>query len=106
MVQLRPLRAADLPALLELTIETFAPFHEQSFRQAVGDVIYRHVYGSWREDRRRAMLCEHAFSDMKARGVELVTVGTGGDDFHVPARALYERLGCTPFPLTTYYRAL
>lgn len=51
-------------------------------------------------------LCEHAFEQMRARGAEVVEIGTGGDPFHAPARALYERLGCTPLPVTVYYRRL
>lgn len=51
-------------------------------------------------------LCEHAFTEMRALGAEVVEIGTGGDPFHAPARALYERLGCTPLPVTVYYRQL
>jgi ribosomal protein S18 acetylase RimI-like enzyme len=51
-------------------------------------------------------LCEHAFSRMRDHGAEVVEIGTGGDPFHAPARRLYERLGCTPFPTTFYYRQL
>ena len=32
-------------------------------------------------------LCEHAMSAMRAQSVEVVELGTGGDDFHAPARA-------------------
>ncbi|MEV0829337.1 GNAT family N-acetyltransferase [Nonomuraea rubra] len=51
-------------------------------------------------------LCEHAFADMRARGAEVVEIGTGGDPFHAPARALYEKLGCTALPVAYYYRQL
>lgn len=51
-------------------------------------------------------LCEHAFDAMRAGGAEVVEISTGGDPFHAPARALYERLGCTPLPVTVYYRQL
>ena len=52
------------------------------------------------------MLCEHAMSDMKSRGVEVVEVRTGGDAFHAPARGLYESLGYTLFPTAVYFRRL
>jgi hypothetical protein len=39
-------------------------------------------------------------------GEVVVSIGTGGDDFHAPARALYESLGFTPFPTVNYTRAL
>jgi ribosomal protein S18 acetylase RimI-like enzyme len=51
-------------------------------------------------------LCEHAFDQMRAHGAEVVEIGTGGDPFHAPARALYEKLGCVPVPVTVYYRQL
>ena len=51
-------------------------------------------------------LCEHAFDALRGAGAEVVEIGTGGDAFHAPARACYERLGCTPVPVTVYYRRL
>lgn len=51
-------------------------------------------------------LCEHAFAQMRALGGEMVEVRTGGDDFHAPARALYESLGCVQYPTAAYYREL
>jgi len=36
----------------------------------------------------------------------VVTIVTGGDPFHAPARALYESLGCIALPDTVYYRRL
>lgn len=35
-----------------------------------------------------------------------MSIGTGGDAFHAPARALYEALGFTPFPLVSYTKAV
>jgi ribosomal protein S18 acetylase RimI-like enzyme len=51
-------------------------------------------------------LCEHAFDALRNLGAEVVEIGTGGDPFHAPARALYERLGCTQLPVAVYYRQL
>lgn len=51
-------------------------------------------------------LCENAMSGMKARGARIVEIGTGGDPFHAPARALYESLGCTQIPVAVYIREL
>ncbi|MFD9436368.1 hypothetical protein [Streptomyces sp. NPDC060002] len=48
----------------------------------------------------------HAFEQMRALGAEVVEIGTGGDQFHAPARALYEALGCTAPPLPVYFRQL
>lgn len=51
-------------------------------------------------------LCEHAMRGMKALGARIVEIGTGGDSFHAPARALYDSLGCTPIPVAVYFREL
>ncbi|MFI6289932.1 GNAT family N-acetyltransferase [Nonomuraea sp. NPDC050790] len=52
-------------------------------------------------------LVEHALREIKATGVvDVVSVGTGGDDFHAPARALYESFGFTPYPHVNYTKAL
>lgn len=65
---------------------------------AVADGHRRHHAGT--------ALCEHAFEAMRRAGAEVVEIGTGGDPFHAPARALYDKLGCTPLPVTVYYRQL
>ena len=51
-------------------------------------------------------LCEHAFAQGRTQGAELVETGTGGDAFHAPARALYEKPGCTQVPVAVYFREL
>lgn len=152
---------ADLARLTELTIETFRPFYEDSFRPLVGETIFANQHGNWRDDYRKQVaelhdpaqhkyvavagadgeitgyvawiidpvrrngsitilavaadhrrgnvgtaLCEHAFGAMRQEGAEEVEIGTGGDDFHAPARALYESLGCVQLPVAVYYRKL
>lgn len=47
-------------------------------------------------------LCQHAMAQMRSAEVEVVQIGTGGDPFHAPARALYERLGFTQVPVAVY----
>lgn len=52
-------------------------------------------------------LCEHAIEALKAGGVEVVELGTGGEDtFHAPARALYESLGFLKVPIAGYIRRI
>ena len=51
-------------------------------------------------------LCEHVFEAMRHEGVEVVDVGTGGDEFHAPARGFYESLGMRHVPVAVYLRAL
>jgi ribosomal protein S18 acetylase RimI-like enzyme len=158
---IRSFSETDLTAVIALAVDVFGPFHEKSFRPAVGEVVFANQDAGWRqeyagripglhapaEDRRIVVaeaggeiagfvawtvskprrngeithvavaaahrgagiaraLCEHAFAELRRAGAEVVTIGTGGDDFHAPARSLYESLGCTPFPLVTYYREL
>jgi ribosomal protein S18 acetylase RimI-like enzyme len=160
-MRIRTFGQHDLARLTELTIETFRPFYEESFRPLVGEVVFANQHGDWRGDYRKQVaelhdpsqhkhvavaetdnaiagyvawtvdperrngtivilavsadhrrhhtgtaLCEHAFDRMRRDGAEVVEIGTGGDPFHAPARALYEKLGCTPLPITVYYREL
>lgn len=51
-------------------------------------------------------LCTAVLASLGERGVAVVHIGTGGDAFHAPARALYESLGFTPYPTVDYARAL
>jgi ribosomal protein S18 acetylase RimI-like enzyme len=158
---IRTFEPGDLARLTELTIDTFGPFYENSFRPLVGEVIFTRQHGRWREDYRALLaalhapergkhvavadsggviagyagweidlsrehgritilavgadhrrghlgtaLCEHAFSHMRARGAVYAEIGTGGDAFHAPARALYESLGCIKVPAAVYFREL
>jgi ribosomal protein S18 acetylase RimI-like enzyme len=159
---IRPYQPSDLPALVDLTIEVFGPFYEQSFRSMVPPDVFTHQHGSWADDYRASVprlhdpdagkhvavaedaggalaayvawvidadrrhgdidvlavrasarrhglgraLCETAMDDMRRRGVEVVGLGTGGDPFHAPARALYESLGFHVVPVSMYLRSL
>ncbi|MBJ6616423.1 GNAT family N-acetyltransferase [Streptomyces sp. I4(2020)] len=171
-MRIRAFTPRDLASLTDLTIETFRPFYEDSFRPLVGETVFANQHGDWRDDYRREVprlhaperhryvavaeagddndngdgddgdglagyvawsvdpdrrngsishlavsaqhrrhhvgtaLCEHAFAHMRSLGAEVVEIGTGGDPFHAPARALYERLGCTALPTAVYYRQL
>jgi ribosomal protein S18 acetylase RimI-like enzyme len=51
-------------------------------------------------------LAEHAVTHLTSAGAEVISVGTGGDDFHASARTLYESLGFTPFPNVNYTKAV
>ncbi|MBN1262608.1 MAG: GNAT family N-acetyltransferase [Anaerolineae bacterium] len=43
---------------------------------------------------------------MKAAGMKLAVVETGGDPSHAPARRSYEKAGYTPFPIVRYFKYL
>lgn len=51
-------------------------------------------------------LCEQAMDQMRRAGARIVEISTGGDEFHAPARALYEELGCTALPVSVYFKEL
>ncbi|HEX8509222.1 MAG TPA: GNAT family N-acetyltransferase [Propionibacteriaceae bacterium] len=160
-MDIRPFVPADLPAVLDLTLATFGPFYEDSYRPAVGEEVFHNRHSGWRDDYRTQLvgihdpscgkyavvatsagaidgyvawlvqadarhgeidilavaapgrrqqcgrcLAQHAIDAMQADGVEVVSIGTGGDAFHAPARALYESLGFTAFPTVSYTKAL
>lgn len=49
-MHLRTYRDDDFDRLLALTIDVFGPFYEETFRGIVGDTMFVHQHGSWRED--------------------------------------------------------
>ena len=158
-MQIRDCTPRDIPALTELTIETFRPLFTGSLVELRPDVT-AHDHGHWEDDYRQEVpalfdppadrfvtlaedelgplgyvgwnitngtsgqldlvavadrarrqgvgraLCESVLRALKERGVQVVHIGTGGDDFHAAARALYESLGFTPLPTVDYARLL
>lgn len=51
-------------------------------------------------------LMERAAQHMRAKGMDIAAVGTGGDEGHGPARRLYESLGYTSLPGVRYLKIL
>jgi ribosomal protein S18 acetylase RimI-like enzyme len=51
-------------------------------------------------------LTEFALDQMRARGIDLAIVATGGDPGHAPARRTYEKLGFIGCPQVWYARRL
>jgi len=51
-------------------------------------------------------LMTYSVDYMRAAGVVVADIGTGGDPGHAPARRTYEKAGFTALPLVRYYRAL
>lgn len=158
-VNIRTMTESDLPALVELTLETFRPFYEGYVHDLMGDELFEHQHGTWEQDYRDEVptlhypsagrhvivcvadetivgyvswkvgpkprhgqiyilavapdwrgygvgrqLCDHAIAAMKDSGVDVVGIGTGDDDFHSPARGLYESLGFTKIPIAGYLK--
>jgi ribosomal protein S18 acetylase RimI-like enzyme len=87
------------------TVAGYVAWHVNPARKN-GSITLLAVAAEHRRHRLSTALCEHAFREMRNLGAEVVEIGTGGDPFHAPARALYERLGCTGLPIAVYYRQL
>jgi GNAT superfamily N-acetyltransferase len=51
-------------------------------------------------------LTRHAEAWLRDQGMAVAFIGTGGDDGHAPARSMYHALGCRPFPVVQFYKAL
>ena len=51
-------------------------------------------------------LNQFAFEKMKASGMKIAMIATGGDPGHAPARRSYEKAGYTALPLVRYYQDL
>ena len=51
-------------------------------------------------------LNQFAIDQMREQGMEVVEVGTGGDDAHAPARRAYEKMGYVGLPAIYYYKDL
>jgi GNAT superfamily N-acetyltransferase len=43
---------------------------------------------------------------MRAAGMRVAMIGTGGDPGHAPARRVYQKAGYTPIPVANYFKAL
>ena len=72
-----------------------------------GEVVILAVAEAHRRAHLGKALCQYAFDEMTRKGVEVVTIGTGGTDaFHAPARALYESMGFIPVHVAVYFRQL
>jgi ribosomal protein S18 acetylase RimI-like enzyme len=51
-------------------------------------------------------LTDHALGHMRARGMDIAVVETGGDPGHAPARAAYAAAGFTMLPIARYFQDL
>jgi GNAT superfamily N-acetyltransferase len=104
-IEIRGFEDDDLEAIVEFSLRAWEPVFE-SLRQVLGDAIFWRLHQpDWRtaqaESVRRGIaqqLMEHSTEHMRAQGMDIAAVGTGGDAGHGPARALYESLGYTALP--------
>ena len=104
-IEIRPFEESDSETIVEFSLRAWEPVFE-SLRQVLGDAIFGRLHQpDWRrtqaESVRRGIaqqLMEHSTEHMRAQGMDIAAVGTGGDAGHGPARALYESLGYTALP--------
>jgi len=84
-MRIRPFVDADLPALAELTIETFRPFFEGYVTALFGEELFRLQHGQWQQDYRDELPTLHdpaagrwmAVAEVDGAVVGLVAWNTG-----------------------------
>jgi ribosomal protein S18 acetylase RimI-like enzyme len=87
---IRPYRDSDLPALIDLTIETFRPFYEDYVQSLLGEEIYQHQHGNWEQDYHDEVPTLHdpaagrfiAVAETDGAAVGLVAWNVGGKPHH------------------------
>ena len=72
----------------------------------VGEVAIIAVAAAHRGVGIGSALVQHAMDTMRSAGMLVAEIGTGGDDFHAPARRCYERNGFVAVPVVHYFRML
>ncbi|MBN1137761.1 MAG: GNAT family N-acetyltransferase [Anaerolineae bacterium] len=80
--------------------------YELKEQVATGEVQLLAVHPDYQNQGIGTQLNVTALHKMKAAGMRLAEVGTGGDEGHAPARRSYEKAGYTPLPLVRYYQDL
>ena len=77
-----------------------------NFKERVGEVYMLAVHPDYQNRGIGTELNTFALEKLKASGMQLAEVGTGGDPGHAAARRSYEKAGYTALPLVRYYKAL
>lgn len=73
----------------------------------IGEICYNAVDNRYRGNGIGVRLYERVFESMRAEGIEYVTVVTGGDESHAPARRAYEKTGFYyNLPSVRYFKKL
>ena len=80
--------------------------YELKREDAKGEVILLAVHPEYQNDGIGTDLNNRALENMKAAGVKMAVVETGGDDSHAPARRSYEKAGYTGLPIVRYFKDL
>ncbi len=80
--------------------------YELNHNDKTGEVYMLAVHPDYQKRGIGTDLNNLALAQMKASGMQLAVVGTGGDPGHAPARKAYEKVGYTALPLVRYYKSL
>ncbi len=80
--------------------------YELNVDKKVGEVQMLAVHPEHQNRGLGTHLNTFALDRMRASGMEMAEVMTGGDPGHAPARRCYEKAGYTGLPLVRYYKAL
>ena len=84
----------------------FATVALNAFHERMGVVDMIAVDPEYQRRGIARLLMERAIDHMRARGMDIAAVETGGDPGHAPARALYESLDFTALPSVRYLKLL
>ncbi|MGN6796578.1 MAG: GNAT family N-acetyltransferase [Gaiellaceae bacterium] len=84
----------------------FAAVALNAYHERMGVVDMIAVDPQYQQRGIAARLMEHAVEHMRAQGMDIAAVGTGGDEGHDPARRLYESSGYTALPGVRYLKLL
>lgn len=95
-----------LVAVLDGRPVGFATVALNAFHEGMGVVDMIAVDPAYQRRGIARQLMNRCAEHMRAKGMDIAAVGTGGDSGHGPARALYEALGYTPLPGVRYLKLL
>jgi ribosomal protein S18 acetylase RimI-like enzyme len=80
--------------------------YELNAQDGVGDVVLLAVHPDYQNRGIGTELNNMALGKMKAGGMKMARVETGGDPSHAPARRCYEKAGYTALPIVRYHKYL
>jgi GNAT superfamily N-acetyltransferase len=93
-------------AVVEARPAGFATVALDAFHSRMGVVDMVAVDPTYQRRGIAKQLMHESMEYMRAEGMDIAAVGTGGDSGHAPARALYEALGYTALPGVRYLKLL
>ena len=81
-------------------------FISYELKKETGEVVLFAVHPAYQRRGIGSELNRAALDAMRAAGVRMAVVETGGEEGHLPARRAYERAGYTGLPLVRYFKEL